>query len=342
MSEKAPSYPPEIMCFERNLDQTAGFLARLRRRLLSVGPRPSWTRNKNGTPRLRSYLDFARIEEISTSCALVLAAEYERIGKIIGSPPPVVNLDEWNEPVFFRLWQLGFFPLLGLTESNLADQVTEDENSMTLRFFSGANAEETEQADRMLQRLAKFIDPENSLPDDIAIPLNSALSEAMVNVGMHAYPENYPFPFRHIGRWWLSGSANRKSRTLTVAIYDQGATIPVTYRELATAAKVRAFLAENWPLKDNHVFAADAVHIEAAMKYGNTQSQKPNRGKGLPQMQEAIDVCGNDRLMILSRGGRYIYHSAKKTERSTFHSSIGGTLIEWTVTLPSHLPRPLQ
>ncbi|MFC5385151.1 hypothetical protein ACFPLB_04125 [Aquamicrobium segne] len=284
---------------------------------------------------MRSYIDFAQIEEISTSCALVLAAEYERIKSFTDGPTPIVNLHQWSTPVFNRLWQLGFFPLVGVTESSLAEQVEEDERSMTLKFFSGSNAEETEQADKMLQRLAQFIDPENELPIEIAIPLNSALSEAMVNVRAHAYPANFRFHYRHINRWWFTGSADRINRTLTVAIYDQGATIPVTYPPRATADKVRAFLAENWPFQESHIYAADAVHIEAAMRYGNTQTGRANRGKGLPQMQEVIDACGTGRLMILSRGGRYTYRNAGKSERSAFQSSIGGTLIEWTVKIPS-------
>ena len=334
VSERAPTRPPRLMCFERNLIETTDFLLRVRKRLLSAGARPSWFRTKNGKRTLNGYLDFAQVEEVSTSCALVLAAEYERIKTFAASPTPIVNLHQWNEPVFSRLLQLGFFPLVGVTESTLADQFVEDESTITLRFFSGSNAEETELADQMLQRLARFIDPQSALPDDIAIPLNSALSEAMINVRAHAYPSNFRFQFRHVNRWWFSGSADRKTRTLTVAIYDQGATIPVTYAPQATSDRVRAFIAENWPFQEEQVYATDAVHIEAAMKYGNSRTGQPNRGKGLPQMQEAIDACGNGRLMILSRGGRYIYHRAGKTERSVFNSSIGGTLIEWTVKLP--------
>jgi len=185
----------------------------------------------------------------------------------------------------------------------------------------------------MLLELARFIDPGNQLPRKFSLPLNSALSEAMVNVRMHAYPDNYRFQFKHIDRWWITGSADRVSRTITIAIYDQGASIPVTFARLNAREAARAYIEQSIRKVSDHPFQQDGIHIEAAMKYGRSQSGLTQRGKGLPQMQEAIDVIGNGRLVILSRGGAYIYEDGR-SELRTFRYSVGGTLIQWSLQVP--------
>lgn len=337
ISERAPTYPPTIMCLERNTVEVTGFLERLRRRLLRNTVNPAWTTRRSAGKKLRikGYLDFSTIEEISTSAALVLAAEYERVVSLVGSPPPLINLDEWNFDVFGRLLQLGFFTSVGITPKIPEQLVTSNQDVMTLHFLSGSNAEETEAANKMLMELGNFLDPDHELPEEITVPLTGALSEAMINVRRHAYPSNHRFAHKHINRWWLTGSADRKGRKLTVVIYDQGATIPITYSKLSSATHIREWISKQVSGQPQSPFAMDGLHIAAAAKFGNSQTEKSYRGKGLPDMQNAIDQCENGRLMILSRGGRYVYEGPNKSEVSSFPSSIGGTLIEWTLNLPS-------
>lgn len=159
-----------------------------------------------------------------------------------------------------------------------------------------------------------------------------------MNVKMHAYTGDHRFQFRHVGRWWLTGSADRANRVLNVVIYDQGATIPLTYDKLPKHREVLEFIKGGLAsiAGGRSPYASDAVHIEAAMKYGNSQTDRPNRGKGLPQMQDAIDAAGNGRLFVASRGGQYLYGDGKGVGRkATYRHSIGGTLIEWTIQLPA-------
>ncbi|WP_141103920.1 ATP-binding protein [Rhizobium sp. R634] len=338
ISSRAPTKPPAIMCLERNTVEVTEFLENLRRRLLRPIANPKWLTKTTGNSlqKVKGYLDFGAIKEISTAAALVLAAEYERVVSIIGEPPPLINLDEWNEDVILRLWQLGFFTTIGITPK--PDQfMTSSEDVMTLRFLSGSNAQETEAADKMLVELGNFLDPDNDLPEEIRLPLTTALSEAMINVRRHAYPDDHRFRFKHINRWWLTGSADRARRKLTVVIYDQGATIPITYSKLSESLDIREWILSIVRIapKSDNPFAEDGARIAAAAKFGNTQTGKSYRGKGLPDMQNAIDCCENGRLTILSRGGRYVYEGKDRTSIASYPCSIGGTLIEWTLTLPS-------
>ncbi|MCF1450157.1 ATP-binding protein [Agrobacterium vitis] len=346
ISSRAPTKPPAIMCLERNTVQVTEFLERLRRRLLRPINSPTWLTRKRGSAltKVKGFLDFAAIDEMSTSAGLVMAAEYERVVSIMGEPPPLINLDEWRDDVFLRLWQLGFFSTIGIAPTVSNQIMTANEDVMTLKFLSGSNAEETEAADKMLVELGRFLDPGNELPEEIQLPLTTALSEAMINVRRHAYPEDHKFRFKHINRWWLTGSADRARRKLTVVIYDQGATIPITYSKLSESVDIREWILSRVGLapKSDNPFAEDGARIAAAAKFGNTQTGKSYRGKGLPDMQNAIDCCENGRLMILSRGGRYVYEGKDRTSIASYPCSIGGTLIEWTITLPSDTERAEQ
>jgi len=138
ISEKTPRQPPSIVCFDRNAEETLAFLYGIRKRLLASGRMHQlrWTvRRKDGIERVRQYIDFAQIDDISTSAALVLAAEYERVAKISHQPTPTVNIDEWKEPVFQRLWQLGFFNAVGIPNQSLTGPVQVDRNRMTVQFL---------------------------------------------------------------------------------------------------------------------------------------------------------------------------------------------------------------
>lgn len=341
-STRAPVNPPTVMVFEENFEEMTTFFDETRLRLLRTNEHSQWIARtgKRKRARIAGYVDFSKIEQMSTAAALVLAAEYERAVEIIGSPPPLVNVDRWQPQVINQLFQLGFFPMLGITEANIEEKLMTDGDVMTLQFLSGSNAEETAKADEMLMQLASFLDPENELPEELRIPFNSALSEAMVNVRKHAYPEGYDFQYRHVNKWWLAASADKRERSLTVVIYDQGATIPVTYARMAATDRVRKFvegMVGTITGKPEQPFAFDGVHIEAAAKFGNSQTGDPHRGKGLPDMLNVIDQCPDGRLVILSRGGKYIYRSGGRSTRSAHHRSVGGTLIEWHVRLPEHV-----
>ena len=97
-----------------------------------------------------------------------------------------------------------------------------------MKIITGRNATELREACRNIQELCKFIGNGKMLSEDIEISLNNAISEAMTNVAKHAYPATHPFKHKHVNRWWITASADRKTAELTIIIYDQGASIPVT------------------------------------------------------------------------------------------------------------------
>lgn len=338
---REPRRPPSVICLHENAVETLSFFDEWRSKhaiksTVANPQRYEWVGKptRNGRlGRIKGYVDYSVIKSISTASALIIAAEYDRAAKLIGSVPPTINLDDWSEQVFSKLYELGFFEIVGLSQD--VGQLYQDSgNVRTMRIVSGTNAADLQRTSEDLIALSKFIDEGGPLSEDIVSALNSALSEAMVNVSRHAYPQDYGFSYQHVGSWWVTASAHRGNRRLTVVMYDQGASIPVTLPKKRWTRAVQDFVMRNLTLHKEFEYQDDAAYIEGAMRRGETQTAEPGRGEGLPQMMELIDICGAGSLTIWSRGGVCRYVPGRGIERTSHRSSVGGTLIEWVIDLP--------
>ncbi|MBR3371153.1 MAG: hypothetical protein IKG52_11055 [Rhodobacteraceae bacterium] len=338
--------PPRILCFNQNRDETLSFLHSLRMSLnqsfLSYASAPSvkrsgnnWVnpgRNARSLSWIRRYHDYSKIEAISTAAALVLSAEYDRSRRLCDSVPPTINLHTWHPELFRKLYEVGFFEIVGLSE-DVAERYRTDGDVRVMRIVSGKDSEQIAQAAENILQLASFIDENDPLEPSVRIALNSSLAEAMSNVAGHAYPTDENFEVSHVGRWWVAASADRVSRELTVVIYDQGASIPVTFPKKELKQHIRDFLLSIIGQAGDHAYSDDAAYIAAALLPGKTQTNQVNRGLGLPEMKELIDISKSGELCIISRGGtcRYAYKTDIVREISTH--SIGGTLIQWRLKI---------
>lgn len=328
---------PKILSFRQNPNETIAFFNFVRDRLLN--PEANWLLRKqrgNRLARIGKFYDFSTVEYISTSCALVLSAEYQRAWRGNKNSPPLINLHLWNTEVRKRLFEIGFFDILGVRERYFHTDLEDlsEKAVKTLKFIDGENSAELEEVDRQLLALAEYIYPGETLDEGLSAVLNSAISEAMVNVRQHAYDPSHSFQYPHINKYWFAGAADKSSRTISISMFDQGATIPVTYPRAKIADRIMAhlkMLANLTGLEE----PSDGAYILTAVKYGNSQVDQPHRGKGLPQIKDAIDHCKNGTLMIMSRNGKYEYSYGNDEKHQAYSGSIGGTLITWNVELPA-------
>ena len=340
ISEQRPHQPPKSLCLTDNADECIVFLDQWRSRFRAIDPmanrmKHSWfkaPKKPNGKRRISGYVDFSEISEVSTSAALILTAEYDRLGILVNDIPPTVNLDKWQSPVFRRLYEIGFFEILGLSQ-DVADRYTTSGNVRTMRTITGTNASELADASGKILELSKFIDDEGSISEDVELALNNALSEAMINVSKHAYPLDHEFRYRHVSKWWVTASADRLARELTIVVYDQGASIPVTFPKKELSQSVRDFLETVLNRSPRFDYENDGTYIEGAMKPGRSKTNQSHRGLGLPEMKELVDICGRGSLRIISRGGECYYECGRPLIRRSRTHSIGGTLIEWKLHL---------
>lgn len=334
-----PRQPPSVICFRQNPDETLKFLADLREGIAHrVGSvqKAEWIkppRRKHGLPWMRTYVDYSKIEFISTAASVVMAAEYDRAARLCKKPPPAIELHRWNKKAFQKLFEMGFFEIVGLVQGT-GRTISVSEHLKTMQIVSGTDAQGLEEASKAILELSQFISDPSPLPDEVFVALNTALSEALSNVTRWAYTEDHSFRFTHLSRWWITATADREKRTLTVVLYDQGATIPATFPRKNLHQSVKDFILRNLSLTPTFGYCDDGIYIEGATRQGRSATDRSWHGKGLPQMIDLIKICGNGSLTILSRGGMYRYDHAAGSTRESRPFSVGGTLIEWELHLP--------
>ena len=95
-----------------------------------------------------------------------------------------------------------------------------------------------------------------------------------------------------------------RDKTVTVYVYDQGISIPVSLPIVWDKDKAFASLLAKVgirPWKEGQ----DGDAIRAAMRLSNTSTKMSNRGKGLHKIKEIIGLLEGGELTILSRRGHY-------------------------------------
>lgn len=297
---------PETLDFDKNYDETADHFELLRKAI-------------RARKRIRS-LKFDRLRYISPSAALVLASEVDRWNQRVGGALRA-DVDSWDPEIKRVLKQMGYFSLLHLPDpGSIASN-----SSITFLPFKTAKVDAGtggELAKQMREDIEAIVGTKIKRHF-----LFEGLSEAITNVGQHAYTNPGPFT---LSQWWLSASYDVATQELCVTFFDQGDGIP------ATLPKAKFFEL----IKDLFLSWRDSEKIQAAMETGRSATGQTERGKGLLNLLEFARAHQRGRLSIFSLRGmfrqEFITESGmmRTTEqRCDFRTSIGGTLIEWAVKL---------
>lgn len=303
---------PAKLNFEENYEETTSHLQLLRNAVRNFRP-----------VRL---LDFDYIEEISPSAALVLASEVDRWNQKVGGRLKA-RVEGWNEDIKRLLCQMGYFELLRIPKP---DEPWPNGNMTFLEFKRGkvSNLESAVLAKLLRQEIEELVNQKIKKHF-----LFEGLSEAITNVGQHAYQNAN---FLTVQQWWVSASFDSKTKTLCVTFYDQGDGIPATIPKSTWFQNVKDVVA-SW--KDFSSWT-DSRKIMGAMEIGRTSTGRSERGKGLQNLVEFARAHQGGRLSIYSLCG--MYRQTFRLEETTVQvtsdlrdnkNSIGGTLIEWSVKL---------
>jgi hypothetical protein len=265
-------------------------------------------------------LVFDDIKFISPAAALVLASELDRWNQRIGGR--LKSFDhKWDANIKRLLCEMGLFKLLKIRQPTIASN---GEGHLTfLKFIRGSAAERD--SGKLARELRKNIEELAGATIQRHL-LYEGLSEAITNVGQHAYPRfSYDAAKQ---QWWLSASYEPRDRQLVVMFYDQGTGIPNTLPMKWASYEFVKKLFASW---------TDSKKIAAAMEYGRSSTKKPERGKGLKNLLEFAKGHAEGKLSVYSQFGLYRViwsneHGAETLLRD-HDLSIGGTLIEWSVKL---------
>ncbi|VCU61554.1 hypothetical protein EPIB2_631 [Tritonibacter mobilis] len=330
-----PRPAPKSLCFRTNRIATTQFFDQLRRGFsISINRREGGfvtRKNPNSRPWIAGYIDFASIQSISMSAAVVLAADYDRLRHFLSEVPPTINLRRWDPVVVTKLHQLGFFNILGhQPDPNL---LLQDGDFLLMRILRSTDCGNLGDVDDALMELGAFVSEDDESLDEKVTHTLSIVSEVMSNVTQHAYRNDVDFRYDHLDSFWVSAEANRSDRTLRIVLYDQGATIPVTYPKMARTDRVIRFLERVLRGSPKFDYGDDGTYIRAALRYGGSRTDLSYRGKGFPQMIELLDTLGGGELTVLSRGGWCARARNGKVTSGSYPCSIGGTLVEWKIEL---------
>jgi anti-sigma regulatory factor (Ser/Thr protein kinase) len=328
---------PKVFCLDSNYNETVEFLDRLR---LSIhqGLVSAKTMHTPRPRRLESWFDFASIESITPSAALIMAAEFDRGRVLSGKRLFAINVHGWKPDVRSMLHQLGLLSVLEI-DTRAGIYESKDGQIVILPMRSGQKVLGTEAAN-LKSELAQLIlhafasQSQKDGWQSRASFVYQILMEAMDNVINHAYPQNFEYKYKTAGRWWMTAAVDRPRGAFTVAIFDQGVSIPVTLPGWSNYTRVQKLISRL--LRQNHDIhstAHDGRAIQAAVKVAASSTRQQHRGRGLALMSQFIDECNGGRLRIVSRCGEYIYEKGGNTRVKVHDQSIGGTLVEWHVEL---------
>jgi hypothetical protein len=313
---------PAVMCLDLNFTETIDFLRdlrirtshRARGRLL----RPSGKRQAR-IGWVKNITDFSTMRSISAGAALMLAAEYDRISRLSGLIPATVDIHLWDAEVKATLAGLGFFDLLDLKIG-----ITPSVSGLLIEpMVSGSDANLIQVNEAILALFGKVQGDAG-----LRVHLASAVTDAVENVRGHAYPRAWLNSRTNVPFWWFTGAADPTGR-VTLAIYDQGITIP---QALPLKWDVNHLVQQFFGLfslkfdPDDPKY--DGQAIDMAMQLTASSTGLPFRGKGLPKILDIIQACPEGRLRIVSRCGECIYSADGSKTIKTHQNPLLGTYLE--------------
>lgn len=150
---------------------------------------------------------------------------------------------------------------------------------------------------------------------------HKAISEAMLNVQYHAYPQDKEYNF-----WWVTAAII--DNELHIALCDRGVGIPKTLLKKAWWKKfAKAF----------ELGVDDAKMIKEAMVYTRSSRKKrTGAGWGSRDIQRLVLDHGRGRLTIISGAGHYHLQTRDNKPHETAREiryNVTGTLIQWLIPL---------
>ncbi len=323
---------PGVLCLDTNLNETLAFLNVMRDDILARVSEIMRRGKSRPLGRISRYFDFSTIKHISPTAALVIAAIFDRAKQITGNRPSTVNEHKWRPEVTTVLQMLGFHELLQMRSQS--PPVVRSELRI-LKFISGEQAK-GEELGLLQDALVDFL-PEDEREFLLFAEPYAGMLEATLNSHMWAYPAGHVWDHPQIPRWWMTGAIDTQQKRVTLAVYDQGISIPGSLPHWEHWNKL-----ERWVLKlaartgikaplGDPIY--DSVAIRLAMALASSRTGLPQHGKGLHTMLEVAERAKSGRLRILSRNGEYIKETGRKAFSRNNADKLEGTLVEWQLQL---------
>jgi hypothetical protein len=286
------------------------------------------------------YVDLRPLERISPAAALLFVSEFDRWKRLHHHRLRARDSAEWNPDVKELLRQMGFFQLLNVTDDDELPPSQVRRNTTFLQFTSGYAI-----SGSSIRGLRELIESAigKQLKKESRLLLFQAISEAITNVGHHAYGVKAAVNLKR-EPWWMSASIDYAASLVTVMVLDHGIGIPRTLptkplgdvRKEVFLRSLRHFFG----VSSLAGFNDDARMIEAAIFLGRSRTNQRYRGHGLSRDVQYLvkEIEGSAKLRIHSNCGQYVFEkSGSGNETTTLKNrkeSLGGTFVEWQFQFP--------
>jgi hypothetical protein len=266
-------------------------------------------------------LDFSDVTTLRPSALLLLLAEIHRSRLMHGSSRMTGSYPK--DPKIERMLDAtGFFKLLGVKS-----RIKQKPQRYPMEHV-GYHSEKHEVKGTVRKFRESLLGTKIVMSAAVRSRLYRAITEAMLNVSHHAYPVSKTKMHPERGRWWLTGSVNRKAGILTIMFCDLGVGIPDTLPKIYTMELIRSVLSLLPGIKPD-----DAQMIRAGMTIGRTATGVEGRGRGLNDLRRFVEDVGVGELHIFSRKGHYLYDPVNGDKIVNYGIGMGGTLIMWSVPI---------
>ena len=287
-----------------------------------------------GTKRRPSlYIDLDQIVDLDVEGALLLAAELDRIRRVLGMRA-LMDDANWHPRVRSILYGLGLYTVTeaGRVRADvpIADFVgPADAAGLSIVPFLSCTRADPGKALELRQALYERCAP----PGDASqLAVYDALVEAFNNAIGHAYLDEYPGDgLPRIRRWWACALIDHANGYLYLVVYDQGVGIPATLQRRGLLDRLRGHRPER----------TDADVIAGALEYGRSGTsndalfgdEADGRGNGLWRMCELAETFEDADVRFTSLKGDVLYAKGGALEQTTLQTRFCGTMIRWRTTI---------
>ncbi|MEO0399639.1 MAG: hypothetical protein AAF224_09510 [Pseudomonadota bacterium] len=303
---------PQELNIQANFQGTLGFFANLQH-FIHLRPR---------TKKRTKYVDFCNLKTIDFGSLLVLAAELDmalgqrskqRYRNVL--LPADVHL--WQSGIAYLFQQFGILELTGYRPRE-GDEALQAHPYLTPIRFRRDTLVKGSLANDLVQDVSALSVRRD---EEQGGKLYTALTEAMTNTNMHAYPVSFTnYPGRTNTFWWGGAIYDRSTETAHFVMYDRGVGLPKTIPKRGWARSMVDSGANS-----------DSALVKAALTAPRSSTGEPQHGKGLRQMAEAVDHKEGSFLRIISGKAVVTYRGDNQISSRELPVEFGGTLIEWSI-----------
>ena len=274
--------------------------------------------------RLEVRLDFRKTVRFMVPGALLLYAELHRVIALSSLEKPVKVSAPKNDRARQVMKQIGIFNLTG-------DVIAVNVSRADVIYWRLANGQT--QSGTEMQILEAVADRVN-MSDTIRIEKSGlwrGVTEAVNNAHEHAYKNTRADGFAGLPnvKWWLLTQI--RDQRFTAAVCDLGCGY-----EKTLDASTREWFA-SIPRRIAGLRNADTEAIQAALAYGRSGTNLPERGKGSRDALALLERHGHGELYVLSNRGvvRYVCQRGRLELKSVspLDFDVKGTIIWWNLDL---------